>query len=183
MLDISRIEGKLRLDGPGPCEDGYAVCIDGDCMAPDVRDGDYVAVNPGRRPREGELAVIWLKGNPKGALKRIVTLPPPSHPEDEIVMLGVFEQDNPSRQFSLPNSRIEALHSVVRVVRREDASIEYDGVPETIDGLSFVRLSRDRKQDDFWTVESTGAFGNDAELGGRAGIAFLEFLSRYPEDR
>ncbi len=76
--------GRLRiprkyLDG---CDDPevYAAPVTGDCLAPDINDGDQALVSPATWPEPCDFVIVWPKdGSP--AIKQLVLQVPKAHPD------------------------------------------------------------------------------------------------------
>lgn len=65
--------------------------------------------------KAGDYAAIWPTDDKEPSLFRLVTAPPPADWKDTAELLGVLivQQDRPKRQFSIPMSKIRAVHPVI----------------------------------------------------------------------
>jgi len=105
----------------------YAMGTDGDCMMPEILNGQKILVLKGEEIRRGDTVCIWLRNptHPKGysaLVKKMAMLPPPhvqfpyeEHPESEVQALFFVEQINPPRTYRIPCEQVLALHKVIGV--------------------------------------------------------------------
>lgn len=127
--DHLKIDKSLREQLPEVEQaDFYCLIVDGRCLEPRIRHGDYIVVAPHAPIQPGDLAVFYIKGreaNP--AIKRLVVPPPPNwatwkiDSDSEVVPAVIVEQDNPPKQMTTTVDRLAAIHRVIASVRREDA--------------------------------------------------------------
>jgi len=115
----SEIHRGEMIRGPGGVHPGsYACSIEGDCLAPVLRHGEMVLIEP-IWPIEGEFAVIYPKGSPCGSIKRMLMAVQgiPCSPKSEVIPLVLFEQLNPPKQYQARGDRIERVDRVSMVLR------------------------------------------------------------------
>ncbi len=95
-------------------KDAIGLRVAGDCLAPEVNDGDVVVLDS-KVPKPGELAVIWFKGAAP-IIKYLVsdlTFFYPYNPKSEIVLRAIVRQTNPMKQLAFElNDRVECIASV-----------------------------------------------------------------------
>jgi hypothetical protein len=94
----------------------YAVKTIGDCMAPDVNDGDLVLCDPDQLPMAGDYVAVWWKGGERPPnIKRLVTTLPPRAFWDnaDFEAVVVVEQLNPPKRLAADMTRVEAVHKVL----------------------------------------------------------------------
>lgn len=160
--------------------DAYALRLTGDCLEPEVYEGDWAIASPSRRPRAGEFVVLWPKeGTP--LLKRLVAepmaFPQNLHPDSEVMPLIEVEMLNPRRHFMIPANKLSAVHAVIGTF--PDAALPPRKKLE-IEDLPFVRRREKSAPGErlrcWWHVETTGDYGEDCRLGGRYAAQFLDYL-------
>ena len=98
------------------CDDPevYVAPVTGDCLAPDINDGDQALVSPATWPEPGDFVIVWPKvGPPK--VKRLVLQVPKwtAAPGSEVMPLVVLQQTNPPRSFGIGMDRVRAVHKVI----------------------------------------------------------------------
>ncbi len=105
--------------------DAYAVTVDGDCLAPEIGDGDCVVASPSAPLRSGDYALLY--GKKGGAsVKRLVTVPDPKlwprdlGPKSEVIPVLVVEMTNPRKWLFAPCDKLAAVHAVVYVHKEAD---------------------------------------------------------------
>jgi peptidase S24-like protein len=95
----------------------YALILTGECLDPEMRDGDYVVVAPGMDYQPGDFVVLQWKDGRVPSVKRLVMAPPTGwekwSAESEALPLVSIEQLNPPRRFSLTTDKLSAIHRVV----------------------------------------------------------------------
>jgi len=113
----------------------YAMKTDGDCMVPEILDGQKIIVSKSEEIRRGDTVCLWLKNpsQPQGysaLVKKVAMLPPPhvtfpytEHPESEIVALVFVEQINPLRTYQFRCDQILAMHKVIDVQADDGTSV------------------------------------------------------------
>ena len=94
----------------------YSLIVTGDCLAPEINDGDQVVVCPSTQPEAGDFAIIWTKdGN--CAVKRLTLAVPPESmmraTGGDVMALVMCEQINPPKQFAVSADKISAVHKVL----------------------------------------------------------------------
>ena len=104
---------------PGP--GAYALRLEGNCLEPELFDGDMAVVSPTAPLVAGEWVVIWrLKGKP--LLKRLV-IRPASFDLDvvtgEVMPAVIVEMLNPRKVMAIPMDQVKAIHAVVGTMRPE----------------------------------------------------------------
>jgi len=120
---------------PPDLPDVYAMRTDGDCMVPEILDGQKIIVSKSEEIRRGDTVCLWLKNpsQPKGysaLVKKVAMLPPPhvtfpytEHPESEIVALVFVEQINPPRAYQFRCDQVLAMHKVIDVQADDGTSV------------------------------------------------------------
>ena len=105
--------------------DAYALTVDGDCLAPEIKDGDRVVASPSAPLRSGDYAVLY--GEKGGAsVKRLVSVPDPKlwgrdlGPKSEICPVLVVEMTNPPEWLFAPYDKLDAVHAVVHFQKEAD---------------------------------------------------------------
>ncbi|NQW09544.1 MAG: hypothetical protein HQ481_06655 [Alphaproteobacteria bacterium] len=109
----------------------YAMKLSGDCLAPDLMDGDEVKFSSVEPPVVGDFCIFIMQPElvPRGGMqciiKRMVMAPPPyvklpfrENPQSEVHALVMAEQLNPRRQFMIKCEHLLAIHKFVGVQRR-----------------------------------------------------------------
>ena len=105
--------------------DVYGGTVDGDCLAPEIRDGDRIVASPSAPLRCGDYALLYRKEG-GSSIKRLVIVPDPKlwgsdlGPESEICPILVVEMTNPSRTFFVRCDTLDAVHAVL-YVHKENA--------------------------------------------------------------
>jgi hypothetical protein len=92
--------------------------VEGDCMAPAARDGNYAIAHQIQYPAAGDLAVIWFKGKRTPWIKRVIIAPLAESLRmrgdvEAAVIVGTAD----GTAYPLRASKIDGLHHVVRVLR------------------------------------------------------------------
>lgn len=100
---------NLFLSVAGSAED-YAIRIRGDNLRPRIRSGEYLIINPQRKPEPGDDVIVMLK---KGArmLREYLYLR-----EEELVFGPV---QGGGQMLTLSRSKIIAVHAVVAILPRD----------------------------------------------------------------
>ncbi len=98
---------------------------EGDCLAPEIGDGDGVIASPSAPLRRGDHAVLYgKKGGP--SVKRLVSVPDPKlwhrdlGPKSEIIPVLVVEMTNPPKWLIVPCDKLDAVHAVVHFQKEAD---------------------------------------------------------------
>lgn len=103
------IDYVRRPQGVAQMRNLYALWVSGDSMAPWNRRGDLIYVAPSRPAAPGDHVVVELAGarinEPGTAMVKLLAARTPTH-----VRLGQY---NPPREFSIPLTRVKALHKVL----------------------------------------------------------------------
>jgi hypothetical protein len=104
--------------------DACVMRIDGDCMAPLARHGDYIVISPSAPVVVGELVAFRVSAARWG-VKQLDALPPrlKDHPESNVVGAYVFRQMNPPRIYVAPTDEFEAVCRVLCVVPQGKARV------------------------------------------------------------
>jgi hypothetical protein len=113
-----RVLGTFRspIDDPG----GYGATVDGDCMAPLIRNGDLVVVSPAMAVRKGAIVTITFKNGRKPIVKRLAEDLRKPHPGDEVVFLVAVGMLNPPRRMFIDPAEIDCIHAVAGVMRADE---------------------------------------------------------------
>ncbi len=99
---------------PGP--NAYALRTEGDCLAPDINDGDVVICDPDAQPSLGDFIAIWWKGGsmPPGIKRLVSTLPPRAFwDNDALEAVVIVEQSNPPKRLAPVMARVAEIHKVL----------------------------------------------------------------------
>jgi len=109
----------------------YAMKLSGDCLAPELMDGDEVKFSSVEPPVVGDFCIFIMRpemvepGRMQCIIKRMVMAPPPyvklpfrENPKSEVHALVVAEQLNPRRQYFIKCENLLAIHKFVGVQRR-----------------------------------------------------------------
>lgn len=109
----------------------YAMKLSGDCLAPELMDGDEVKFSSVEPPVVGDFCIFIMRPElvPRGGMqciiKRMVMAPPPyvklpfrENPKSEVHALVMAEQLNPRRQFMINCEHLLAIHKFAGVQRR-----------------------------------------------------------------
>jgi len=101
----------------GASRDAFGLVVQGDCLAPKVKNGQIVVVDKGL-PKPGELAVIWAKGCDRPQVKYLAApiFGFPHHPESTVCHGIELEQLNPPRRLRIWADRVERIMRVAAVV-------------------------------------------------------------------
>lgn len=101
--------------------DAYAVKCEGDCMAPEILDGDVAVVSPAVPVERGMIVTINFKDGGRGSIKRLLSdLPPPAGKGDEIERMLAFEMLFPPKKLLARSSKIEVMQACVGVYRGKE---------------------------------------------------------------
>ena len=115
--------GQNNITNPAELPPVYAMICLGDCMMPEIRDGECLDFDRDAPVERGDLAVFFLRpelvqpGALQARVKRLALVPPPwvtfpynEHPDSEIAMLVIAEQLNPPRQYRIKCSDLLGIH-------------------------------------------------------------------------
>ncbi len=96
----------------------YGLKCQGDCMAPEVCDGDVVICSPAVKVEKGMIVCISFKGPAQGRIKRLASdlFPPPAE-RDEVEHMLTVEMNNPRTKLFVRTSLIYLVHACVGVYR------------------------------------------------------------------
>lgn len=110
----------------------YGMKLQGDCLAPDLLDGDEVVFSSTEPVQAGDLVHLILRpelvppGGLQCAIKRLVMAIPPyvtfpwtENPKSDVHALVLAEQRNPPGQYAIKCDRLLAVHRFVRVQNRQ----------------------------------------------------------------
>ena len=119
----------------------YGMICDGDCMDPEIKDGEAIGFVRDAPVERGDLAAFIFRPElvPPGELqvliKRIVMPPPPwvsfphhKHPNSEFTELVIAEQINPRRQYEINCTDLLAIHLCIGRLRQ--AQIRKEDIPK-----------------------------------------------------
>ncbi len=105
--------------------DPYLVRCDGDCLSPEVNDGDSVVASPDAPVTWGKFVIMYPKDGGKPSVKRAIMIPPPDmmevHPDSEFMPMVIVEQLNPPREYRIDVDRLDAVHGVLGVIPKGEA--------------------------------------------------------------
>ena len=100
--------------------DAYAMQTEGDCLAPEIGDGDLIIASPSAPLRCGDYGVLY--GKEGGcSVKRLVIVPGPDFwnahlaPGSNLVAVLVVEMTNPPKTLFVSCDKLDAVHAVVHV--------------------------------------------------------------------
>ena len=100
----------------------YLLDVRGNCMSPDLEDGDLALVSPALDPEPGQLVALEKEGN-QGYAKRLVEaishflLPQYASPENEMVARVVVEMNEPRQCLSARADKFKSIRPIVGVIR------------------------------------------------------------------
>ncbi|MBO6635993.1 S24 family peptidase [Parvibaculum sp.] len=164
-------ESYLPLKGDWP-QDAYALRVRGDCMAPEMCDGDHVILAPSETLQAGDVAAVWMDRVGLPALKRIASF------ADGALRL---EMQNPPTCFSVAHERIEAVHKVIAVSRGD----EVRPIPTIarFQDLPMVRSRGRGRGYDYWAIEAPDDYREGVRYGQTLAFAVAQYsLGRPPRD-
>lgn len=104
----------------------YALRCVGDCLLPEVEEGDYALAAPVGNPLNGDFIVIFPYGDELPLAKKLVGGLPPfgigqkMGAMSEVMPLVMCEQLNPHRQLHIPTSKIAAVHKIIDWLKPEE---------------------------------------------------------------
>ena len=105
--------------------DAYAMQLAGDCLAPEIEDGDWVVASPSAPLRCGDYGVLYRKeGGP--SVKRLVVIPDDDlwnahlNPGSEIIAVLVVAMTNPRKTIFISCDKLDAVHAVVHFQKTAD---------------------------------------------------------------
>lgn len=103
------IDYVRRPYGVAQARNVYALWVTGESMAPWNQRGDLIYVTPTRPPAIGDHVVVELSATHPGeagtAMVKLLVCQTPTHIR--------LRQYNPAREFSIPRTRVKALHKVL----------------------------------------------------------------------
>lgn len=104
------VDTVRRPSGLANTRNAYAIYVEGTSMEPAHDAGDLLYVDPNRKAKVGRDCVVMLRkrddgDEPRYLLKRLVRRTPTK---------WVFKQFNPEREIHLEDSRVEAVHLVLK---------------------------------------------------------------------
>jgi hypothetical protein len=114
------------FDGTVPA-DAYGCPLHGDCLSPDIKDGDMALASPSAEARPGDFVVLYFASGAPPQIKRLVMAPgvpvgTKLHPDSDVQFLVVVEMLNPPRQLMAPIDRLTAMHKVVGLIRKDEVA-------------------------------------------------------------
>jgi hypothetical protein len=96
----------------------YAATVRGDCMSPQLNDGDVVVISPKTVVRPGMIVAFSFKSGAEGTIKRLKSeLFKPATVGSNCQLLITVEMDNPREQFFIDPCKIDQAQAVIGVVR------------------------------------------------------------------
>ncbi len=110
----------------------FATIVRGDCMVPDIADGECIAIDPTAPVSAGDLVIVVKRpermqdGEPPGALKRLVgrikrsRIPFELREDEELEPCLFVEMTNPPKRMFVPYSAIGAVFKCIGKARRSD---------------------------------------------------------------
>lgn len=98
--------GRVKYDSRDP--EAYAIRVNGTNLAPRVKPGDYLIIEPGRKPEAGDEVVVTTEDGGSLALEFL-------YERDGNV---TFESVNMNRsRVQMPKDRIKSMHCIAAIVR------------------------------------------------------------------
>jgi peptidase S24-like protein len=95
----------------------YALIVTGDCLDPEICDGDYALVAPEMAYERGDFVVLLWKDGRVPSVKRLAMAPPSGwekwSEKSEALPLVFVEQLNPPQRYAVTTDHLQALHRVV----------------------------------------------------------------------
>lgn len=120
------------ITDPSALPEIYAMICAGDCMSPEIKDGEAVGFLRDAPIERGDLAAFFFKpelvppGQLQVAIKRVLIAPPPwvefpyrEHPDSEVRAVVIAEQINPYKQYSIPCTHLLGIHKCLGVMPEE----------------------------------------------------------------
>lgn len=115
----------------------YGLHVVGNCMAPQINEGDTVTIDATAKVKQGDVVAIYLKrggrtfaGGTNVGLKRVVfnmmpglKYPYVKRPDSNVMPIIIVEQLNPPRQYQIAADEILAIHKCLGLMPK-DAKIE-----------------------------------------------------------
>lgn len=87
----------------------FGLSVQGDCMNPEIHDGDLIVVDPNEKPEPGDNVVVWqTRGGP--IIKQWLGMNGPYYE---------LRQLNPPRRYSILDANVAEIHKIFAVVPRE----------------------------------------------------------------
>ena len=107
--------------------DTYGCRVHGDCLFPEIKDGDMALASPSAEPLRGDFVVLHFASGAPPQIKRLVMAPgipvgTKLHPDSDVQFLVVVEMLNPPRQLMAPINRLTAMHKVVGLIRKDEVA-------------------------------------------------------------
>jgi len=100
----------------------YAMDVRGDCLAPEVNDGDFIIADASAHPENGDLACVHFRSDHPAMVKRCAMVPPKSMMTlaagSEVMPVLVLEMLNPPKRGIVAVDKVAAIHRVIEVVRK-----------------------------------------------------------------
>ena len=108
--------------------DAYGCLLRGDCLAPEINNGDMALVSPSELPQAGDLVVLYSKNGGTPWLKRLVMAPmvpvgTALHPSSDVALLVIVEMLNPPHRFRVPTDQLAAMHRVIGVIPKDAVAV------------------------------------------------------------
>ena len=107
--------------------DAYGCPLKGDCLSPEINEGDMPLVSPSAEPKEGDFVVLYFVSGAVPLMKRLVMAPmvpigTKLHPDSDVMPIVVVEMLNPPRQLITTIDKLTAMHKVVGLIRKDDVA-------------------------------------------------------------
>ncbi len=98
----------------------YALVVEGNCLHPEIGDGDTVVIDPATWPQPGDFVAIHFNTGAQPIVKRLVDKVYPRnfqiHPEDEVEFTFRIEMLKPHKVLRARCWLVAAIHRVVPVL-------------------------------------------------------------------
>ena len=99
----------------------YGSLVNGNCMEPEIYEGDFVVICAANKPRAGDIVILYPASGAAPSIKRLILgLPPECGPNSELQGLIIAEQLNPPRQYTIPADKVRAVHVVIGWMKPEE---------------------------------------------------------------
>jgi hypothetical protein len=103
----------------------YGAPLLGNCLEPELFDGDMALVSPIQEPQAGDFVVLYPVAGGMPKLKRLVMTPmfpvgTPLHPDSDVMPMVMVEMLNPPQQLMVTVDKLKAMHKVVGLIRKDE---------------------------------------------------------------
>ena len=107
--------------------DAYGCVLKGDCLAPEINDGDMALASPSREALEGDFVILYFTNGAAAQIKRLVMAPmvpvgTKLHSDSDVLPIVMVEMLNPPRQLATTIDKLTAMHKVVGLIRRDEVA-------------------------------------------------------------